>query len=322
MNKIAIVNITSFGREFPEHLEYLRRTFIVDKLMIDDLTNEYDLANQLKGYKYVILGNHPYFGEIFFANNSDVKLIARHGVGYNNVDIVNAKAHGVTVTHINGDVENDAVAEQALALLMALSKNIIKGNEKVHLNEWNLHREDLVGIQLFGKTCGVIGFGSIGKKFGRIMKYGFSNKILVYDPYLKDDAESWYEKCSLTELIVNSDYISLHCNLTTETNKSIGKNELEKMKSDCILINSARGALIDSGELYKTLKEKRIRAYGADVSEIEPIDKGDSLLLLNNVVLTPHSAIYNKTCMYNMNQKVMNDIEIFEKGGQPSYIIN
>ncbi|MCR0205375.1 3-phosphoglycerate dehydrogenase [[Clostridium] innocuum] len=325
LEKVAVVNITSFGREFPEHLQELEeRVGPVDKMLLPADMDGEALASRLKGYTYVLLGNYPSFDEAFFSRNQDVKLIARHGIGFNNVDLESSRRHGVYVTHIQNYVELDAVAEQAAALLMAVSKHVVIADRKVHEGNWNKDRQELMGFQLRGCTTGVIGCGHIGTRFAMIMKYGFHNRILAYDPYADKDkvmAEG-IQLCDLDTLLRESDFISLHANLTENSRHLINAEALAKMKNRAILINTGRGPLVDEAAVLDALKSGRLSGYGADVAAHEPMEKDDPLLTCEQAVITPHSAIYNYTCMKNMNRKVMEDIYCMQRGERPVEIIN
>lgn len=296
----------------------------VDKMLIDADTDGETLASLLKGYTYVLLGNYPMFDEEFFSRNNDVKLIARHGIGFNNVDLESSRRHGVYVTHIQNYVELDAVAEQAASLLMAVSKNIVKADRKVHRGEWNIDRQEIMGFQLLNATTGIIGCGHIGTRFAQIMKHGFANRILAYDPYADKEklAAEGITLCDLDTLLAEADFISLHANLSASCEHIINEETLAKMKKTAILINTARGPLVDETALLKALDEGRLFGYGADVAYHEPMSADDPLLQCDKAIITPHSAIYNYTCMKNMNRKVMEDIYCMERGEHPIEIIN
>lgn len=323
MKKVAVINISSFGREFPENIKELEKQFQVEKMLLPQDMEEEELAERLREVSYVLLGNYPFFGEIFFEKNQDVKLIARHGIGYNNVDAASAKRHGVYFTTIPHEVENDAVAEQAVSLVMATAKNITASDRKTRRGEWGSNRQELVGCQVRDAVTGVIGLGSIGRRFAEIMKYGFNNQILVYDPFLGDRKikNAGFTPCLLEEVLERADFISLHCCLTKETEHMIGAEQLKRMKNTAILINTARGALVDELAVSEALEKGEIFGYGADTSEYEPMDPGHPLLKQKHVVITPHTAIYNRTCMYQMNRKVMEDIFLVDAGKAPSNII-
>lgn len=325
MEKVAIVNVNSFGREFPEFLEELKeKVGDVKKFMFPSSISGEELAKALEGYHYVILGNDPTFDKEFFKHNHDVKLIARHGLGFNNVDLEAAKEKGVYVTKEENIIEQDAVAEQAVALLNTVAKNVVKANAKVHNNAWRKDRQELMGFQLRDMTTGIIGYGNIGFRFGEIMQYGYNNRILAYDPYLSNEKadELGVVKCDLDTLFKESDFISLHANLTDDSKHIVNADSFSKMKSTAILINAARGALVDETALINALKEKQIFGYGADVAMHEPIEEDNELLTFDNVVITPHVAVYNLTCTKNMNRKVMEDIYLVQEGKKPKGIVN
>lgn len=325
MEKVAIVNITSFGREFPEHLIELKdKVGYVEKMSIPVETTGIDLAKRLKEFDYVILGNYPKFDKDFFENNSSVKLIARQGLGFNNVDLDEAKKHGVYVTCVPSKTEVNAVAEQAISLLCAVAKNVVKADTKVHNNEWNVNRQEIVGFQFFERTTGVIGCGNIGRRFSQIMKEGFHNRVLGYDPYLPKEVADEYgiELVDLDTLLENSDFISLHANLTEENYHMISYEQIGKMKESTILVNTSRGALVDEKAIYDAIEQKRMYGYGADVVEHEPIQSDSPLLNSKNIVITPHSATYNLTSMKAMNRKVMEDVYLVSKGEKPVNIVN
>ena len=325
MEKIAIVNVKSFGREFPEFLTELEeKVGPVKKITFPSDASGLTVARELAGYKYVILGTAPTFGEEFFENNSDVKLLARHGLGFNNVDLEAAKNHGVYVTKMENLIERDAVAEQAVALFNAVAKHLVKANDMVHNKEWTVNRERLLGLQLSDMTTGVIGFGNIGQRVGEIMRCGYHNKILAYDPFLpKEKAEELGATlCDLETLLRESDFITLHANLTDSSYHIINAETLALMKPTAVLVDTARGQLVDEAALAEALKEKKIYGYGADVTTHEPIEEDNPLLGLENVIITPHVAVYNPVCTKNMNRKVMDDIYRMENGEKPGVIVN
>lgn len=325
MPKIAICNVSGFGREFPEFLAELeKKVGLVQRFTFDSNISSEELANELKGFTYVILGTHPTFKKDFFELNQDVKLIARHGLGYNNIDIKAAAEHGVIVTKEANVIEQDAVAEYAVALLHAVAKNLITANNMVHNDEWKISRERLMGFQLRGRITGIIGCGNIGRRVAEIMKYGYRNKIIVYDPYLSKEAagKMGVELVSLENLFEQSDFISIHCNLTNDNQNMINKDILKHAKSSLILINCARGGLVDEEAIAEAIKEKRIFGYGADATKREPINMDNPLLGLDHVVLSPHVGVYNYTCTEMMNRKVMDDIYKMEAGQRPTEIIN
>ena len=156
------------------------------------------------------------------------------------------------------------------------------------------------------------------------MKYGFQNRILAYDPYADKEKVmvEGIQLCDLDTLLKESDFISLHANLDEESKHLINAQTLAKMKHNAILINTGRGGLVDETALLEALRNGHLFGYGADVAAHEPMQADDPLLTCERVTITPHSAIYNYTCMKNMNRKVMEDIYCMERGERPVEIIN
>lgn len=322
--KIAIVNVNSYGRDFPEFITKIEAFGEVKKFMFDQNATPDELVSELDGYTYIILGTHPTFTKEFFEKNNSVRLIARHGLGFNNVDLKAAKEHGVYVTREENVIEQDAVAETAVSLIHAVARCIPVANKMVHDGEWKVNRARLMGYQLRNKTTGIIGYGNIGRRVGEIMKYGYKNKILAYDPYLPVEKAEEYgiELCTLEELLAQSDFISLHCFLTPENEKMINAENIKLMKRSAILINCARGKLVDEEAVAKAVKNRDIFGYGADTTASEPINEDNELLKLDHVILSPHVGVYTLECTHDMNKKVYEDIELVHNGKRPKVIIN
>lgn len=217
-----------------------------------------------------------------------LKIVARYGVGYDNVDVEACTKRGVYVT-ITPGVLSDAVADMALAFMLCLSRNIIEA-DKYTREKWAKKEDKLkLGFDLKDKVCGIIGLGRIGFQVARRV-HGFGMRILYYDVVRNREAERLFNAklVSLDELLKESDYITIHVFLNEKTRGMIGRRELSLMKKTAYLINTSRGAVIDQAALTESLKEKRIAGAGLDVFEREPIPLKDPLLKLDNVVLSPH----------------------------------
>lgn len=324
MKKIAIVNANSFGRYFQKYISILEEKIgEVKRFTFDKGINAEDLAKELLGYSYIIAGTTPKFNKEFFEKCPTIEYIARFGIGYNNIDVVNAKKYGVIVSNIPGYLEKYDVAEHAVGLLMALAKHVVQGNEAVHKNEWSKDRSRFLGTRLEGKVIGVCGIGNIGTTFANIMKYGFNCKILAYDPYLGEEEimHRGAKKCSLEELLANSDVVSLHINLTKENFHLINKERLSLMKRGAYLINTARGELVDEEAVAKALDDANLCGYGADVIENEPIKMDNPLLNHPHAVITPHLGTYNRECNEQMCRSIVEDIERVYHNEKPSVVL-
>jgi glyoxylate reductase len=216
------------------------------------------------------------------------KIIANYAVGFNNIDIKYAKSKGIVVTN-TPDVLTDATAEIAVSLVLACARRIVESDNFMREKKFVGWEPKLYqGIQLTGKTIGIIGIGRIGQATARRLK-GFGCKIIYYNKSKKHEFEKELnaKKVSLSKLMSTSDIISIHLPLNSSTKQLLSKEKLELLKPTAILINSARGEIINEKHLIKMLKQKRIFAAGFDVYENEP-DYNEKLLKLKNVVLLPH----------------------------------
>lgn len=250
-------------------------------------------------------------------NEYGINILALRCAGYNNVDIKAAykKVHIVSVPAYSPY----AVAEHAMALLLTLNRRIHKAY--LRTRDFNFNIQGLTGFDLHGKTVGVIGTGKIGMVFIDICK-GFGMNVLAYDPYPRDNVDFKY--VSIDELVSNSDIISLHCPLTNDTRHIINEDIINKMKSSAILINTSRGALVDSLALLNGLKEKRIKGAALDVYEEEAniffednssnIINDDILSLLislPNVIITSHQGYLTNEALENIAETTLENINAY-----------
>lgn len=321
--KIAIVNSSSFGMYFPEHIERLKRLGKIKRFEFPSHIDGKTLAEELKGYPIIIASVSPRYDSEFFANKDETLLIARHGIGYDNIDLESATKKGVIVTKVRGEIEREAVAEMAIALLMAVMRRLIEASLAVRKGRWK-ERARFIGWELKGKNVGIIGFGNIGSRVGEILKNGFSCNVLAYDPYLsvEEIRRKGAEPVSLEELLRNSDIISLNASLAPENYHMLSFQEFSLMKEGVILVNTARGELIDEEALLDALEKGKVAGVGLDVVEGEPIDKNHPLLRFDNVIITPHTAAYTYECLRAMGEKVVLDVERVAKGEIPDEVIN
>jgi len=248
-----------------------------------------------------------------------LKIIARHGVGYDNVDIKVAKEKGIWVTIT--PVLSETVADMAFALLMALSRKICEANLFVKSKKW-ITRDPFLftGVDVSGKTIGIIGLGRIGYAIAERAK-GFKMKIIYYDIIRKKEIEEKekIEYLPLENLLRESDYVIISCPLTEQTKGLIGESQLRIMKNTAFLINVARGPIIDHNALIKALREKWIAGAGLDVFYQEPLPQEDPILTLENVVLTPHLASNTIECRKRMAITAAEEILRVLHGEKPRY---
>jgi D-3-phosphoglycerate dehydrogenase len=220
-----------------------------------------------------------------------LKVIARHGIGFDNIDIKAAEKLGIYVTITKNDKTSVAVAEHAMTMIMMLTKHMIPFNECVHNDNWEL-RKSLLTSDLQGKTIGLIGMGAIGKRLAKYMHCGLEMNVIGYDAYADYSKLPEYINgmTSVEKVYEQSDVISLHMPLTSETRNMIGHAAFERMKPNAILINCSRGGIVDEEALYDALLNKKIAAAGLDCFSQEPPDPNNKLLTLDNFICTPHNA--------------------------------
>lgn len=215
-----------------------------------------------------------------------VKAIVKFGVGTDNIDLEYCRQKGIFVGRTAGSNAR-SVAETAISFVLADSKNLFESISDTRAHKWSKQ----TGYELEGKTIGIVGFGAIGKKVAQ-MAFGLGMNVLAYDPYAIDQqAQTFHVQIvDFQEILRCSDFVSLHMPLTGETRNFVTLKEMKMMKPGAVLINTARGGIVDEEDLFTALSEKIIRAAYFDVLVNEPPQKEERLLCLPNFYLTPHIA--------------------------------
>jgi glyoxylate reductase len=223
----------------------------------------------------------------------NLKVVSNYAVGYNNIDVAACTARGIPVGNTPG-VLTDTTADFAFALLMAAARRVTEAATYVLDGRWQTWGPKLLlGVDVSGATLGIVGFGRIGQAVARRAQ-GFGMRVLYCDPYIAGGARrgdpDLAQAVDLDVLLAESDFVSVHVPLTEETHHLIGENELDAMKSSAVLINTARGPVVDPAALVNALKANRIAAAALDVTEPEPLPADHPLLALPNCIVTPHIA--------------------------------
>ncbi|MEQ6358763.1 D-isomer specific 2-hydroxyacid dehydrogenase family protein [Thermoanaerobacter thermohydrosulfuricus] len=321
--KIAIVNSSSFGKHFPDHIEKLKALGEVERFELPHDMRGKALAEKLMGYSVIIASVKPYYDREFFEYKDKTLLITRHGIGYDAIDIKSATEKGTLVTKVAGIVEREAVAENAIALLMDVMRRVREASLRVKEGKWQ-ERASFMGYEIKDKVAGIIGIGNIGSRVAEILKYGFGAKVIAYDPNLSEEEiqKRGAQPVSLEELLQTSDIISLNASLNGKNYHMLSHKEFSMMKKNVFIVNTARGELIDTEALIKALKEGKVAGAGLDVVEGEPIDDNHPLLAFDNVIITPHTSAYTYECLRGMGDKVVSDVEKVLRGEIPDGVIN
>lgn len=236
-------------------------------------------------------------GEVMDGIGKQLKIIANYAVGFDNIDLAAVKARGIMVANTPGPEISRSVAEHTVALIMALAKRVVESDKYTRLKKYRGWEPMLfLGTNVFGKTLGIVGLGSIGRQVAKMMS-AFEMKILYYDVKRADDFEKEFgaKYAGVPELLKNSDFVSLHVPLLPQTRYMIDEKALAMMKPTAFLVNTSRGPIIKEKALLRALRTKKIAGAALDVYECEPAidcDLSDKLELrkFDNVVLTPHTA--------------------------------
>lgn len=242
----------------------------------------------------------------------NLKMMSKHGVGIDNFDLEESKRRGIVITVTPG-ANAQSVAEHTFMMMLALAKNTIPIHTGYQTIGWRV-KNAMEGIELFGKTLGIIGCGQIGSRVAHMAKDGMDMRVLVYDPYISAAPDGCERVEDLDELLEQSDFVTVHSFLSAETRHMIDEKAFAKMKPSAIFINCARGPIMDENALIKALKEKRIAGAGLDVTEQEPLPAGHPLFAMPNVIITPHYAPTTKEAAYGVARMAAENLIHFFAG--------
>ncbi|MET3936943.1 hydroxyacid dehydrogenase [Arthrobacter sp. OAP107] len=303
----------------------IRKNAIVHVGYGPDKVNYLDISENIDG---VILRAETFTREMIEASPR-LKIIARHGVGTDNVDIPAASEHGVWVTSTPGSNSN-AVAEHVFSLLLSLTRRIVPAANRVLAGTWAEGRGDLVGFELSGRTLGIVGFGAIGKRVATIAR-GFGMRVLASDPIATaaDVAAAGADLVELDTLYDGADIITLHAPLLPSTRHMISTRELALMKPSAIVINTSRGGLIDEDALVMALTNGTLAGAALDVLEAESIDMKDPLSKnkvplheVPNLLVTPHIAGQTQEAFKEAGTRSWSEVQAVLAGATPAFPVN
>jgi len=261
-------------------------------------------------------------GEVMEAAGKQLKIIANYAVGYNNIDVEEAKKREIAVTNTPG-VLTDAVSDHAVGLLFAVAQKIVEADKYTRAGKYKAWGPELfLGGDITGKTLGIIGLGRIGFAVAQRMAKGFNMKIVYYDIRRNEELEKEHniEYQELDDLLKKADFVSLHTVLTDETRHLLNAERLKLMKPSAYLINTSRGPVIDEKALIEVLKNKKIAGAALDVFENEP-ELTPGLVDLDNIVLTPHIASATKETRDKMAEMAANNIIAALEGQTPLNLV-
>ena len=277
-----------------------------------------DVIRELQNADAGVIDIEPY-GEPIFSRLADgAKLLVRFGVGYDKVDLKAASEAGIAIARTTA-ANTTAVAEMALTLMLACKRKLKLAQTRTKSGVWVKD----VGNEIIGATVGILGYGNIGRRLRRLLT-GFDCRVLVYDPYLDEAAvrADGAEPVSIEELFRLSDAVSIHVPYSKETHHLVDKRLLGLMKPTAVIVNTARGNIIDEDDLYEALKAEQIAGAGIDVFAREPLPVTSPLLTLDNAVLTPHDASQTVESLWNIYKMAVDICADFFAGRQCPHILN
>lgn len=310
------------------------RVFVVDQIHPDAVA-------LLRGHAEAVLWDDPavadwpaeadgivvrgtVFDRAALESAAKLRIVARHGVGYDNIDLAAARALGITVTNTPG-ANTNSVVELTVALALAVGRRIALSDRRLRAGD-TAPDADRMGIELGGKTLGIIGVGTIGSKVAPAFRHGFGMRVLGCDPYL--DAARWaeladaVEPADLATLLAESDVVTLHTPMTDETRGLIGAAALAAMKPGAILLCAARGGMVDEAALHDALVSGRLAGAGLDVFTKEPPPQTHPLLGLETLVATPHLGGMSEQGMIGMGVTAVEEVLRVLRGEEPRHRVN
>jgi len=250
-----------------------------------------------------------------------LKVIGRHGVGVDNVDIEAATERGIWVVN-TPEANAEAVAEHVVGSMLAFARRLVVADAATRVGDWTLRDRDY-GYEVTGRTLGIVGVGRIGARVARIASLGLNMDVVYTDVIAREDLERdvGARRASFEELLEASDVVTVHTPATPQTIRMFNTEAFARMKSDALFINASRGPVVDEAAIVDALREGRIGGACLDVFEEEPLSTDSPLMDLPNVILSPHKAGQSETSMRNMSLVSLDILRVL-RGEEPTYPVN
>ncbi len=263
----------------------------------------------------------PFPARVFEAGKK-LKVISRHGVGYDNIDVTKATELGIWVTFAPESNAN-TVTEHTIGCILTLARNFIQLDRETRMGNWGV-RDKLLGTDLAGKVLGIVGLGKIGRRVAHKASHGLEMKVVGYDPFLNPGqiAEFAAPAPSMEEVFSVADFVTLHIPGGASNKGAVGKKQFALMKKTAFFINASRGDVVVESDLIDALRNGTIAGAAIDVYEKEPPQEDNPLLSMSNVLLTPHNASQTRECMIRMALHAAQGIDEVLSGKRPTWPVN
>lgn len=253
--------------------------------------------------------------------SKNLKIVARHGAGYNNVDLEAAEKLGIWVTNAPDSTTN-SVAEFTMGAILASAKKTFLLNSKIKEGNF-FYKNDHKGTDLVGKTLAIIGFGRIGREVARKAFLAFDMKVVAYDPYTKiETVPDYVTMVDWEDAFSTADFVTLHLPLTNGSRDAIGAPEFDLMKKTAYFINCARGEVVQEEKMIEAIKKNKIAGVFTDVFHQEPPSRDNPLMTMDHVIVTPHMASNTEECMIRMAVQAASQIDLVLSGSTPDWPVN
>jgi D-3-phosphoglycerate dehydrogenase len=314
--KNVLITTPTFARYSDSALACLRQGGLEIVRTTQPVATEADVLKCLNADTVAIIAGLEPVTRKVITSAPALKVVAKHGIGVDNIDLNAAKELGVRVINAPG-TNSDAVADLVFGLMLCLTRKILDADTKLRAGEW----PRMIGKSVWGKVLGILGMGMIGKAVARRAR-GFNMKVLAYDPYFDQDfaRANGVHQATIEEILPAADFVTLHMPYMESTKNMIGEKELKQMKPTAYLINAARGGVVDETALLKALTDKTIAGAALDAFSKEP-PVGSPLLALPNVIVTPHMGAYTEEALQLTSEYAARMVLEVLDGKKPSCII-
>lgn len=318
MRKKVVITNLNFGQNHTEYIKLLQNEGYDVVWNTPASYDPHDTVKAVKGYDAAICGGEKYDKWALDILSDKLKIVIRHGIGVDNIDINAAKELGIAVTNAPGRNAR-AVAEHVLTMMLSLTRRITQFDCEMHSGIW----KPRMTRELYGKTIGMVGFGTIARWLAVMLK-GFNCTILAYDINFdeKRAAQLGVQFMEVDDMLPISDFVSLHIPLTSETEGSIGADFFSKMKPGSFFFNAARGKIVREKDLIEALENKVIKGAGLDVFENQPLSPNSPLCKMDNVMLSPHTSAVTEESMHDTMECSISDLKSFFEGRVPENLLN
>ena len=310
--------------DFPIHLEALRTLREAAEVSGPfpklDVPEAWSALAEADG---AVISSRPKCNGAWMDRAPRLRVLARSGIGYDNVDVDAATARGICVVN-TPEAPTEPTAEQAIAFILMLARRIKESDRALSEGRW-LPRPDLEGTEMPGKTLGVIGLGRIGGRVSEVFSRGLKMRVIAYDPYIADDrfpARGAEKVSSLHDLLLQADFVTIHCPANSETRGMANRDFFAQMKRGSFFVNTARGGVMVEADLLQALKSGHLSGAALDVFEEEPTPSDNPLLRVPNLVLSPHTASNSVEGNWRMSTGAVSEVLKILRDLRPQWLVN